>query len=227
MYLRTPEQMLKALESENAILLNDYLDHNFEECEMCQTHGIEPYRTVIAAIKEKREQRKRDEAEAARQEALRIEREAAEAERLAAIPVPTEEQIQDLKAQLQALAKRGRILIGDDGITIGDELGPMRKGKALFTYPSKATSVGMLIKELRSDRVAFWECKEVVEEIVPKLTEEAPEKPKAALCYGCGVKPSGEFSIPFKRGAKRVCDTCYDRAYEIRKGEEAIPMRPG
>jgi hypothetical protein len=83
MYLRSPEQMLKALTSENGNLLNDYETHDFEGCSICQEHCIVHTRTLRAEIAAKREQERREyqkqlaaEAEARRKtEEARLKRE--------------------------------------------------------------------------------------------------------------------------------------------------------
>jgi hypothetical protein len=62
MYIRTPEQYLKALDSDNAALINDYLTHDFDNCELCLQAGVFGYRKLIAEIiteERKKEERKR------------------------------------------------------------------------------------------------------------------------------------------------------------------------
>lgn len=60
--IRTPEQYLKALDSDNAALINDYLTHDFDNCELCVQAGVFGYRKLIAEIiteERKKEERKR------------------------------------------------------------------------------------------------------------------------------------------------------------------------
>jgi hypothetical protein len=65
--IRTAEQFLKALESDNATLLNDYLVHDFENCELCVNAGVVKYRPLIfGIINDKREKEERKRKEAAR-----------------------------------------------------------------------------------------------------------------------------------------------------------------
>jgi hypothetical protein len=62
LYIRTPEQYLKALDSDNAALINDYLTHDFDNCELCLQAGVFGYRKLIAEIiteERKKEERKR------------------------------------------------------------------------------------------------------------------------------------------------------------------------
>lgn len=73
--IRTAAQYLRALESDNAFLLNDYDSHEFEQCEVCKERGYTHYRQFIKEMQEE-ERRK----EAAKQEAIHRR---AEEERLA------------------------------------------------------------------------------------------------------------------------------------------------
>jgi len=62
--IRTAERYLAALESDNATLMNDYLTHNFDNCELCVQAGVMKYRPLIQemiAEKRQREERKRAE----------------------------------------------------------------------------------------------------------------------------------------------------------------------
>jgi hypothetical protein len=64
LYIRTPEQFFNALESEKAALMNDYLTHDFDNCELCVQAGVFGYRKLIEemiAEKRQREERKRAE----------------------------------------------------------------------------------------------------------------------------------------------------------------------
>ena len=58
LYLRSPEQYLKALESETATLINDYLTHDFEKCELCGEAGVLDYRAMIREFREQDRERK-------------------------------------------------------------------------------------------------------------------------------------------------------------------------
>ena len=62
--IRTPEQFLKALESDNATLMNDYLNHEHELCELCVGAGAMRYRTLIQDIikdnRQKEEQQRKE-----------------------------------------------------------------------------------------------------------------------------------------------------------------------
>ena len=72
MYLRTPEQYLKALESDNATLMNDYLTHVFEKCELCAEAGVGDYRDMVRHLEQRERERK---AQRIADEARRMEEE--------------------------------------------------------------------------------------------------------------------------------------------------------
>ena len=62
--IRTPEQFLSALKSEKSALMNDYLTHDFENCELCANAGAMDYRILIRELQadeRKREEKKRAE----------------------------------------------------------------------------------------------------------------------------------------------------------------------
>jgi len=62
--IRTPEQYLKALDSDNATLINDYLTHDFDNCELCKQAGVVKYPELIRELindKREREEHKRAE----------------------------------------------------------------------------------------------------------------------------------------------------------------------
>lgn len=64
LHIRTAEQFLKALESDNATLMNDYLTHDCDDCELCLKAGALNYRKLIQemiAEERQREERKRAE----------------------------------------------------------------------------------------------------------------------------------------------------------------------
>jgi hypothetical protein len=79
LYIRTAAHFLKALESENAFLLNDYDSHDFKNCETCRGAGVFDYKTWVRMIREeeqrKAEQKKLDERDAAERAARRAEQE--------------------------------------------------------------------------------------------------------------------------------------------------------
>lgn len=67
MYIRTPQQYLSALESDNATLLNEYLTHEFSECDLCCEAGTLDYRVFVSErARKEREQEEQRIAEAAR-----------------------------------------------------------------------------------------------------------------------------------------------------------------
>lgn len=74
LYIRTAEQFLKALESDNATLMNDCLTHDCDDCELCLKAGALNYRKLIADMinEKRRSDEKRRAAEAARLEAERL-----------------------------------------------------------------------------------------------------------------------------------------------------------
>jgi hypothetical protein len=65
--IRTAAQYLRALESDNAFLLNDYDFHEFEQCEVCKERGYTHYRQFIKELVQK----ELDRAEQGRQEEIR------------------------------------------------------------------------------------------------------------------------------------------------------------
>jgi len=65
--IRTAAQYLRALESDNAFLLNDYDSHEFEQCEVCKERGYTHYRQFIKELVQK----ELDRAEQGRQEEIR------------------------------------------------------------------------------------------------------------------------------------------------------------
>ncbi|HLM83353.1 MAG TPA: hypothetical protein VK302_22325 [Terriglobales bacterium] len=78
LYIRTAAQYLKALESPNASLLNDYDCHDFKNCETCREAGVFGWKEFVRQVRadEKREkERKESERQAA---ALRAKRKAEE-----------------------------------------------------------------------------------------------------------------------------------------------------
>ncbi len=58
LYLRSAKQYLNALESANGALLNDYHNHEFDNCEVCKTHGFNHFYQSIANIEAKEEREK-------------------------------------------------------------------------------------------------------------------------------------------------------------------------
>jgi len=70
LYIRTAAQYLRALESDNAALLNDYDSHEFEQCEACKERGYTHYRQFIKEMQE--EQERKEEAKHRRAEEERL-----------------------------------------------------------------------------------------------------------------------------------------------------------
>ena len=60
--IRSAQQYLRAMETGN--LLNDYLLHDFDQCEICKAAGVKHYDAVINNIIEKRKRKEKQEAEA-------------------------------------------------------------------------------------------------------------------------------------------------------------------
>jgi hypothetical protein len=60
--IRSAQQYLRAMETGN--LLNDYLLHDFDQCEICKAAGVKHYDVVINNIIEKRKRKEKQEAEA-------------------------------------------------------------------------------------------------------------------------------------------------------------------
>jgi hypothetical protein len=84
LYIRTPKQFLKALESVNGALLNDYLTHEFEQCETCKLHGCGNYVNYVREL----ERQKVEAAEKAERQRIADEKAAAEeAERQRRLPL--------------------------------------------------------------------------------------------------------------------------------------------
>jgi hypothetical protein len=57
LYIRSAKQFLRAMEAGN--LLNDYLNHDFDQCETCKAAGVQHYETIINNIIKRREDEKR------------------------------------------------------------------------------------------------------------------------------------------------------------------------
>lgn len=79
LYIRTAAQFLKALESENAFLLNDYDSHDFKNCETCREAEVFNYKVWLREIRlqEQRdaEQQRKNELAAAQRAARKAEEE--------------------------------------------------------------------------------------------------------------------------------------------------------
>ncbi len=71
--IRTAKQFLKALESDSASLMNDYLTHGIDECEVCLKAGVSNYRTLIKEILKDRDDREEARLRAIEQEKLAAE----------------------------------------------------------------------------------------------------------------------------------------------------------
>lgn len=60
LYIHSAAQFLKALDSPNAALMNDYWAHNFDDCEVCTKNSIWNYETLIRKIYDEEEKKERD-----------------------------------------------------------------------------------------------------------------------------------------------------------------------